>query len=167
MNRRGWSGFTLIEVLVSLAIFVVVITTIVVALDSNRGTFLRGERKMDVQQNARLALGAIAREIRMAGYFPENFSSPAADPPLAGALRIATNGALAIYGDADGSGTSNVFVYCLDGDVLRRGKGVVDDATTYWCPGGEMLAEHVTGLSFSSNVPVVRATISRSWSRLG
>jgi hypothetical protein len=33
--------------------------------------------------------------------------------------------------------------------LLRRGKGPDGDASAYWCPAGEILAENVTDLRFS------------------
>lgn len=147
--RGRQAGFTLLEILISLSVFLLVLATIVVALDSNRGAYIRGERKMDAQQSARLALGEIAREVRMAGFFPENFPTPTTDPPLANPLLIATDQVLAVYGDADGAGASNVFLYCLDGSVLRRGKAPLGDSTAFWCPAGEMLADNVSGLYFA------------------
>jgi prepilin-type N-terminal cleavage/methylation domain-containing protein len=148
-NDRATAGFTLIEILVSLSIFLVVLATVAVALDSNRGTLARSERKLDAQQSARLALSALSRELRMAGWFPENFAVTPPSPPLAVPLRIAAHDALAIYGDSDGSGSSHVFLYCLDGNVLRRSRGDVTEPAAYWCPGGEILAEDVTELRFT------------------
>lgn len=148
-QRRPQAGFTLLEVLVSLGVFLLVLATIVLALDSNRGAYVRGGRKMDAQQNARLALGEIVREVRMTGYFPENFGPSPASPPSAAPIRIATDDSLAVFGDADGSGTSHVFVYCLDGSILRRGRAVESDPAAYWCPAGEVLAENVSALSFA------------------
>ncbi len=152
------SGFTLLEVLIALSLFLVALAAVAVALDSNRVSYLRGERKMDVQQNARLAMGEIVGGVRMGGYFPENFASPAADPPLSHPVHLATDAALALHGDLDGSGASSVFLYCLDGSVLRRGRGAAGDAAAYWCPAGEPLAEGVTRLRFdyfdSDNLPL-------------
>jgi len=59
-------GFTLVELLVAMTIFIAVISVVVViftrALEVQRRTFAL----QDVQDNARYALEAIAREIRMA-----------------------------------------------------------------------------------------------------
>jgi hypothetical protein len=84
----------------------------------------------------------------MAGYFPENFTIPAPGTPQTDPIRIATDSALAIYGDANDSGVSNVFLFCLDGTTLRRTQGPVGNATAYTCSSGQILAENVTDLSF-------------------
>ena len=152
------AGFTLIEMLISISVFLVAVFAITMAFDSTRRSYLRGEVKINVQQNARQALTTMATEIRMAGYFPENFDDPAADPPLVNPVQIATEAALAVHGDIDGSGTSNVFLYCLDGSTLRRGRAPDGDTTAYWCPAADVLAENVTGLRFDyfdeNNAPI-------------
>jgi type II secretory pathway pseudopilin PulG len=145
--RQG--GFTVLEMLIALGVFLFALLTVVAILDTGRGTYVRNERRADVQQHARLALSEMSKEVRMAGYFPENFASPAPDPLRVNPIHIATDRALAIHGDADGSGASGVFLFCLDGSVLRRGRGAEGDALAYWCPAGEVLAEHVTRLRFA------------------
>jgi len=104
-------GFTLIELLIATGILLVVLLGIYNMFDTNRQTYVSGTRKVDVQQNARVALDQIAREIRMAGYFPENFPNSTLTNPQA--IQIAQNNGLAILGDADGSGVSKLFLYCL------------------------------------------------------
>jgi prepilin-type N-terminal cleavage/methylation domain-containing protein len=143
------AGFTLIELLIGLAIFLVILLAIYQVLDTNRTTYLSGARKVDVQQNARAAVDELARQLRMTGYFPENFATPPATPPLANPLQVATTTALAVYGDLDGSGASSVFLYCLNGTSLLRKKGAVGAAPSYTCSTGDLLAENITGLRFT------------------
>jgi prepilin-type N-terminal cleavage/methylation domain-containing protein len=145
---RRQRGFTLIELLISLSIFLLVLLAIYQLFDTNQATYASGQRKVDVQQNARAAMDELMRQIRMVGYFPENFATPPAAPPLTNPIHVATNGALAFFGDADGSGASNVFLYCLDGSVLRRGKGASGVAAAYTCTAGDILAENITSLTF-------------------
>jgi prepilin-type N-terminal cleavage/methylation domain-containing protein len=141
-------GFSLVETLVSMAIFLFILLAVFTSYTPNRAIQARGETRVDVQQNARLALAEMTREIRMAGYFPENFGSPPADPALATAVRIATDGALAVYGDTDGSGASTIALFCLDGTVVRLIRGAVDAVGAYTCAGGEIIAENVADLEF-------------------
>jgi prepilin-type N-terminal cleavage/methylation domain-containing protein len=136
-SQQPTGGFTLIELLIAMSIFLLILLGIYNVFDTNRQTYLSGTRKVDVQQNARVALDQIAREIRMAGYFPENFPSATLVNPQP--IQIAQNFALAILGDADGSGASKVFLYCLTGtNVIRKwtaltGGAVTGPAQAYTC----------------------------------
>ncbi len=156
-------GFTLVELLIAVSIFLIVLLGIYEMFDTNRQNYVSGTRKVDVQQNARAALDAIAREIRMAGYFPENYPTPPAAPPaplLTNPIQVGTAAGLAVYGDLDGSGVSNIFLYCLDTTVtppvVRRGKAAANPATSkglavtaYTCSSGDVLAENITSLKFT------------------
>lgn len=148
-TQRSQGGFTLLEALISLFIFLAVLTAVLSIYEPSHKIYARGERRADAQDNARLAMGEMSRQIRMAGYFPENFADPPASPRLALPIRVATDQALAIFGDADGAGGSSVFLYCLDGQVVRRSLGVVDDADSYTCGSGEVVAENVIALRFT------------------
>ncbi len=162
-------GFTLVELLIAMSVFLIILLGIYELFDTNRANYVSGTRKVDVQQNARVALDTIAREIRMTGYFPENYPSPPASPPatlLTNAIQVGTNAALAIYGNVDGSvdgtgnGVSNIFLYCLDTTatppVVRRGKAAANPTTStglavsaYTCGSGDVLAENIASLKFT------------------
>jgi prepilin-type N-terminal cleavage/methylation domain-containing protein len=155
-------GLSLVELVISMAIFLVILLGIYQVFDTSRLTYVSGERKVDTQQNVRTALDLIAREIRMAGYFPENFdTSTANDMPSPVALQVAATNGLAIFGDADGSNASNVFVYCLSGNTIIRqkssqsgtgkGKPASDAVAAYTCAAStaNTLAEDITGLTFT------------------
>jgi len=146
--RRRDAGFSLLEVLIAMSLFTITLTAIMMTFDSNRRSYVRGEAKMNVQQGARLALGSIVSQLRMTGYFPENFDPSPPSPALDRPIQIATDTALAIHGDLDGSGGSAVYLYCLDGTTLRRGRASDGDVSAYWCPAGDVLAENVSSLRF-------------------
>ena len=160
-SRTGSSpdGFTLVEFLISLSIFLLILLGIYELFDWSRATYVSSQGKLDVQQNARAALDEIVRQTRMAGYFPENFPT-APSPALANPIQVATNAALAIYGDADGSGSSQVFLFCLAGTQVKRKIGSQGNALSYTCSGSQaiVLAENVTSLRFSyldaTNTPI-------------
>ncbi len=142
------SGFSLIELVIYVSMFLVVLTSVFQLLESNRAAYDGGQRKMEVQQNARLAIDEITKQLRMPGYYPENFDANAGnDLTATNAIQIATNNALAVFGDVDGSGASNVFFYCLDGTNLRRGKSALA-SPSYVCSTGEILGENINSLNF-------------------
>lgn len=143
------TGFTLLELMICVVLTLVVLAGIFQLLESNRSTYASGETRINVQQNARVGMDEISRELRMTGYYPENFDTNAGnDLTNVNAIQLATSNALAIFGDADGSGASNVFLFCLDGDVLRRKRAVSGVLAAYTCAGGDALAEGVTNLRF-------------------
>jgi Tfp pilus assembly protein PilW len=142
------AGFSVVEALVSMAIFLFVLLAVFTTYTPNREIQARGETRVDVQQNARLALAEMAREIRMAGYFPENFASPPANPQLASGIRLATNDTLAVYGDTNGSGASTVSLFCITGGQVRKGRAGVAQVAAYTCSSGQIIAESATNLEF-------------------
>jgi len=159
---RRQKGLSLVELVIAMAIFLVILLGIYQVFDTSRMTYLSGERKVDVQQNVRTALDLMAREIRMAGYFYENFDTDTANNmPSPVALQIAATNGLVIFGDVDGSNASNVFLYCLSGNSLIRkksgqtgtgkGKPASNATAAYLCTSStpDLLAENITGLAFT------------------
>ena len=94
-------------------------------------------------------MAEMARQIRMAGYFPENFTATPPDPRIVDPVLVATSDFLAIHGDVDGSDASNAFAFCLDGLLLRRTRAAADDDDAFTCTTGDVLAENVTELRFT------------------
>ncbi len=137
------------EVLVSLSIFLLILMAIYQTFDTSQATFASGQKRVDVQESTRSAMDEMVKRIRMAGYFPENFATPPPTPPLANPIQVATTGALAIYGDLDGSGASNVFFFCLNGTSLQRGRGAQGVGASYNCSQGDVLADNITRLVFT------------------
>jgi Tfp pilus assembly protein PilW len=140
----------MVEAMIYVGLFVLVLGAIFQTFEGNRSTFASGERKADVQANARVGMDEIARQIRMAGYYPENFDATTGnDIANANAIHIATNDAVAVFGDANAGGSSNVLLFCLDGTTVRRQTGAIGSATSYTCSAGEVLAENITSLRFT------------------
>lgn len=147
--RDDQRGFSLLEMLISLSLFLIVLATTMAVMVPSRKLYATGERTADIQQNGRLAMAEMTRQIRMAGYFPENFDDPPASPPLENAIVYATESMLAIHGDADNSGATSVHVFCIDGNQLRRRSGAIDRKRTYKCNKGTVLAENAAELRFT------------------
>ena len=151
--QRSHKGFTLVEVLISAAIFSVVLLAVYTVFIWSQQTFTSGTRRQDNQQGARLAMDQMVRQIRMAGYISENFDTdPANDIPPTGSTMVvprifmASTTALAVFGNLDGSTTSSLFLYCLNGTQLLAKKGTIDSASSYTCngTGGDVIADNVS-----------------------
>jgi prepilin-type N-terminal cleavage/methylation domain-containing protein len=144
---RDQRGFTIVEMMIALSVFFLVLGGLFQLFGPSNVMYAAGHRKLDVQQSARVAMDTIVRQMRMAGYFPENFdANPGNDQ--ANPIHIATDTALTVYGDTDGSGASQVYTFCLDAGGLRRLRENLAGAT-YQCANGEVLADNVTNLRFA------------------
>ncbi len=67
-RRLPGTGFSSIEVLVTSALFSLVIAGVYLLYTTMQETLDRGQVKSDLQQNARIGLDRLVRELRMAGY---------------------------------------------------------------------------------------------------
>jgi len=147
-------GFTLVELMVAMSIFLLILVGIFQVFEPSRNAYQVSERKLDVQQNARVAMDRMSRQLRMTGYFPENIATPPAN--LSNSIQVATESALSVAGDLDELGASSAYTFCLNGG-LRRVSGAIGAAGSYTCTG-QLMAESVTALSFayfdSANNPV-------------
>lgn len=61
--KQKYNGFTLIELMVSVALMLIIIGMTMVIFNSTSTTFTVAEAKVDIMQNARLALDTIAKDI--------------------------------------------------------------------------------------------------------
>lgn len=102
---RDQRGFTILEVLVALALFGVVALATTAAFSSALRGMIAGRQFADEQQNARLALEWMHRRIRMAGV-----GAPAGTTEF---VTEAAANAVAFRGDIGGSGWV-ARRYCLD-----------------------------------------------------
>ena len=66
--RKHQQGFTLIELLIVIAIFGVFIGAVYSLYIAHLRTALTREEVVDVQQNVRIAMDSMTRDLRMAGF---------------------------------------------------------------------------------------------------
>ncbi len=69
-SKRNASGFTLIELMVAMAISVIVMAAIYQVYQSQQKAYFTQQMVIEMQQNARSAISLMKREIRMAGFKP-------------------------------------------------------------------------------------------------
>jgi prepilin-type N-terminal cleavage/methylation domain-containing protein len=67
-GRRSNAGFTLIEILIAMAIFGIVIAQAFAVFTVQHRTYNGTERSIEVQEDARLVADAVLLDVRMAGY---------------------------------------------------------------------------------------------------
>ncbi|MBI4589120.1 MAG: prepilin-type N-terminal cleavage/methylation domain-containing protein [Candidatus Rokubacteria bacterium] len=112
-------GFTLAELLVSLAVVGLVMAGSLGLLIQGQQSYLAGAGRIEAQQNARVALERMASEIRAAGFNPRGAGFSAIVNQTEQSLTLQNDWS----GDGIISGRGEVVVYLLRGSTLRRNAG--------------------------------------------
>ncbi|MBI3989666.1 MAG: prepilin-type N-terminal cleavage/methylation domain-containing protein [candidate division NC10 bacterium] len=102
MWRSSSRGFTLIEILVAAAISALITVTIYMMFETNQSTFNKGEADTDLQQNARVAMDRLIRELRMAGSQVPTGTTPSQIVPMV----LANQTEVRFLADLDNASTS-------------------------------------------------------------
>jgi prepilin-type N-terminal cleavage/methylation domain-containing protein len=134
------AGFTLLEMLVTLSIFLVVLYGVYVVYDAGEATYSSTSREWDIQSQARFALERLAREIRMAGY---SSTGAVTDPVV-----IATTDTISFHADVgDGNGLQYITYGLRNCDSTISQTLYRNASTTTYC-GGQSLIDGVANLTF-------------------
>jgi len=127
-------GFTLVELMVVVALSTIIIVAIYSAYIIQQRTYYSQDQVIEMQQNIRSGLDMMAREIRMAGYDPtdsNNFS-----------ITAASNNSITFTMDLDEDGatggTNETITYTLSGTNLTRNNG----------GGDQPVAENIERIEF-------------------
>lgn len=130
---RVQAGFTLVELLVSLAVAGIVMAAIYSSYTSQQKAYVTQEQVAMMQQNLRAALYHLERDIRMAGYDPTGKLGAGIVTAAANSFRLTKD---------DGTSTPNGILdsnedvtYRLDGQILRKD------------PGSQQVAENIDALN--------------------
>lgn len=115
---KNKNGFTLVELLVAMAISGVVMAGIYSAYYSQQKSYVAQEQVSAMQQNLRAAMYRMEREIRMAGY----------DPTISGNFGITDIRLKDVDDNLDANGNSS-----LEFTIDQDGDGVVGAETVYFC----------------------------------
>lgn len=113
-------GFSLVELLVAMAISLIVMAAVFKVYTTQQDSYLLQEQIAEVQQNARTAKYIMIREIRMAGYDPigtanAGFESAAADSVSFTMDITAEDGFITLPGDR--------ITYKIEDEILKRDEG--------------------------------------------
>ncbi|MFQ5847581.1 MAG: PilW family protein [Candidatus Methylomirabilales bacterium] len=151
-------GFTVAEVLVTSTLMAIVLVPIYTMFAASHTTYNKGVDKAEIQQDARIALHWMTREIRMAGYESPNLANPVCPTPKAAGCVLPTQQAskIGLRADVDGDDTTEEVEYELQNcvnqicDVVRRERDW-DDATSTWGAWSayDVIAGNVEGLTFT------------------
>jgi type IV pilus assembly protein PilW len=109
MMKLNSKGFTLIEILVALAITSVVLTAIYAAYQSQQKAYIIQQDIAMMQQNLRAAMYLMTQEIRMAGYDPTGTAGAGITATGSGTFSFTKD----LDGDGDVTGSSENITYSL------------------------------------------------------
>jgi prepilin-type N-terminal cleavage/methylation domain-containing protein len=135
---RDQRGFTLLELLITLSIFLIVLFSVYMVHETNTVSYERSEMRIDIQQNARVALATMERELRMAGYgVPRQLAgvSMISDArPRAITFRADLRNVFTSLANAATAGTNNLSVNATTGiaagDIIYMTSGSKAEALT-------------------------------------
>lgn len=133
----GNGGFSLVELLVVMAMTGMVMTVVYSMFLTQNKSFTVQEQVAAMQQNLRAAMEMMEKEIRLAGYDPSGNANPA--------IQTATSTMFQFQWDENEDETITTtgdeqITYALSGTDLRRGSGT---GPTY-----QMIAENIETLDF-------------------
>lgn len=167
-------GFTLVEVMIALLLSGIVIASVYSAFQSQQNSYLAQEQTAQMQQNVRIGLDMLVRDIRLAGYNPtegagsgfilaDNFNGTAvatSATQIAFTADLDDDGTIdTVAQDADGNGTIEMadmeqIAYRLNGTNLQRYSRVT--GAVVW----QTIAEHVDNIEFQYVLDDDSATIA-------
>jgi Tfp pilus assembly protein PilW len=88
--------------LIGSAVFVVVLLAVLMILEVSQRDYASGAAKSDAQQNVRVVLESMARELRMAGYAPSSTPNSDCAAPPCGVTALASS-SVTFQADVDGN----------------------------------------------------------------
>ena len=134
-------GFTLAEALIASALGSLVLIGLYLMYETNQVTFTKGERQTDIQQNARIGLDRIVRELRLAGSDPSSIIGGGT------AILVAEASRVQFYADVDSNSSTDRVEYSFDAaaQTIRREFWSGNGASG----GAQPLALAVTALTFA------------------
>jgi type II secretory pathway pseudopilin PulG len=112
-SMSGAGGFSVIEMLIGSAVFVVVLLAILMILDISQRDYASGAAKSDVQENVRVVLESMARELRMAGYAPSNSANSECAVPPCGVTDVITASLVTFQADVNNDNLTDKVIYAF------------------------------------------------------
>ena len=136
---RNLEGFTLVELMISMGIGMVILAAVTTTFMSQTRIYNAQEQINEMQQNARGSLDIIAREVKMAGYNPNEVS-------FLGITYSTTQ--LMIQADLDS--TPGIDVSITPNERITYAYDAANDRITRAVGSGsaQILAEHISAFTF-------------------
>lgn len=124
MNHRhiSVSGFTLVELLIAMAVGSIVMVAVMTAFLSQHNSYLTQDNVVEMQQNIRVAMDLLTSEIRMAGYNPTGNTGVGIVTAGAGRLGFTQD----LNGDGDTADADEAITYGFSTASDAGADGIVD-----------------------------------------
>ena len=135
------AGFTLVEVLMCIAILSVLFGTIYRTFDTFNRSYANENVKAGVQQKSRIGIDLMARDIRLAGLDPLGSASAGFNPANTNTSSVQFTADLNYDGDLDDPFED--MIYALNGNLLQQTTDLGSGPVT------ATLLDNVTALTFS------------------
>jgi len=136
-----FAGFTLVEVLMSLAILSVLFGTIYRTFDTFNRSYANENVKAGVQQKSRIGIDLMARDVRLAGLDPLGSASAGFNPTNTNTSSVQFTADLNYDGDLDDPFED--IIYALNGNLLQQTSDLGSGPVT------ATLLDNVTALTFT------------------
>jgi prepilin-type N-terminal cleavage/methylation domain-containing protein len=176
-ERRPADGFTLVEVLIVIAILSIVMGVAVTSFDNISRFFTRENVKSETQKKTRFGLETMIQDIQLAGLNPTGTAGGGVQAAAATSIRVASD----LNFDGDFNSPFETVTYALAGTNLQQTnhlgtETLVENVSSfrlaYFNAGGTELAEPINiadvrsvGLSIAITEPAGRAkSVTRAYS---
>ena len=165
-EKKKERGVTLIELMISLSMFAVILSAMYNMFNFQQKNYSVQDNVAVMQQNVRVGLGYMVKEIRMAGYIPDGIppnklspsndslpSSPFTTNGISESVEEATASAITLQADIDGDNITEAVRYTLDAgnNTLTREVWQWNAGATSWdaSTGPEIVAEDIENIVFT------------------
>jgi len=147
-SRKRDGGFTLVELLIAMAVGLVLLGAMYGVFTLHSKTFGTQEQVAEMQQNARAAMDLMTREIRMAGYDPTGSAGSGIVSATSNSINFTLDTTSTSHGDAPDGDTDDpnenitYSLYTPEDGIQKLGRKSKATATN------EPIAEHIQSLGF-------------------
>ena len=165
-GKKKERGLTLVELMVVLCMFGLVLSAMYNMFNFQQKSYSVQDNVAVMQQNVRVGLGYMVKEIRMAGYIPDGIPPYKASPSHDGlpsspfttngdseSVEEATASAITFQADIDSDNITEAVRYILDAgnNTLTREVWQWNDGATSWdaSTGPEIVAEDIENIVFT------------------
>ena len=175
LERKREAGFSLVEMMIVIAILGVVMAAMYSMFTHQQKSYSVQDNVAMMQQNVRVGLDYLVKDIRMAGYIPEDIPFDSSDPPIptpqtpapssdvvgqpftdgvSESIEQATSTTVTFQADVDNDAVTETVQYTLNGTDLTMEVWQWNPGTSTWNPssGPQIIAEDIESLAFTYSI---------------